>query len=62
MILFAGEKIDLMKCWRKALDLEGIKASRGRVIVIADLCKGCGFFVEYCPRDVLALSAGTPGM
>jgi 2-oxoglutarate ferredoxin oxidoreductase subunit delta len=55
--LFAGEKIDLMKYWRKPLDLESIKASRGRVIVIADRCKGCGFCVEYCPRNVLAMSS-----
>ena len=45
-----------MKYWRKPLDLENIKASRGKVIIIEDRCKGCGFCVEYCPRDVLSMS------
>jgi len=46
-----------MKYWRKPLDLENIKASRGRVIIIEERCKGCGFCIEYCPRDVLAMSS-----
>ncbi|MEI8173146.1 MAG: ferredoxin family protein [Deltaproteobacteria bacterium] len=46
-----------MKYWRKPLDLESIKASMGRVIIIEDRCKGCGFCVEYCPRDVLRMSS-----
>ena len=45
-----------MKYWRKPLDLESIKASRGKVIIVEDRCKGCGFCVAYCPRDVLAMS------
>ena len=46
-----------MKYWRKPLDLDTIKASSGRVIIIEDRCKGCGFCVEYCPRDVLGMSS-----
>jgi 2-oxoglutarate ferredoxin oxidoreductase subunit delta len=46
-----------MKYWRKPLDLENIKASRGRVIIIEERCKGCRFCIEYCPRDVLAMSS-----
>ena len=46
-----------MKYWRKPLDLENIKASRGRVIIIEERCKGCGFCIEYCPRDVLVISS-----
>lgn len=46
-----------MKYWRKPLDLERIKKSRGKVVLIEDRCKGCGFCVEYCPRDVLGMSS-----
>ncbi len=45
-----------MKLWRRPLDADRVKAPRGRVIIIADRCKGCGFCVEYCPKRVLAMS------
>jgi len=45
-----------MKFWRKPLDLDKLDLPQGEIHIIKDRCKGCGFCVEYCPRDVLELS------
>jgi 2-oxoglutarate ferredoxin oxidoreductase subunit delta len=45
-----------MKFWRTPLDVDTIKVPHGEVRILAERCKGCGFCVEYCPRDVLVLS------
>ena len=46
------------KYWRKPLDIDEMTIPHGDVYVIADRCKGCGFCVEYCPKDILAMSKG----
>lgn len=42
--------------WRRPLDADRVRAPRGEVFILVDRCKGCEFCVEYCPRDVLAMS------
>jgi 2-oxoglutarate ferredoxin oxidoreductase subunit delta len=44
------------KYWRTPLDLDKLQMPKGKVFLIKERCKGCGFCVEYCPRDVLELS------
>lgn len=42
--------------WRTPLDVDRMQIPRGELHIIKERCKGCGFCVEYCPRDVLELS------
>lgn len=45
-----------MKYWREPLDADEIPVSRGKVIIIAERCKGCGYCIDFCPREVLTFS------
>jgi len=47
-----------LRYWRKPLDADQIEVPRGEVHILAERCKGCGFCVEYCPRDVIVMSEG----
>jgi 2-oxoglutarate ferredoxin oxidoreductase subunit delta len=46
-----------VKYWRRPLDSGLVKAPRGEVRIVVERCKGCGFCVEYCPRNVLVMSS-----
>lgn len=45
-----------LKLWRKPLDSEKIKVPKGEVYILKDRCKGCGFCIEFCPKEVLEQS------
>jgi 2-oxoglutarate ferredoxin oxidoreductase subunit delta len=45
-----------MKYWRVPLDSKEILVSRGIVVILEERCKGCGYCIAFCPRDVLELS------
>lgn len=50
-----------MKYWRTPLDQDTIRVAKGKVIIIAERCKGCNFCVEYCPLEVLCISKAFNG-
>jgi 2-oxoglutarate ferredoxin oxidoreductase subunit delta len=41
-----------MKYWIK----EELKPPHGKIYLIKDRCKGCGFCIEFCPKKVLVES------
>ena len=45
-----------MKFWRTPLDHDQQRKNVCTVHIVKERCKGCEFCVEYCPRDVLAMS------
>ena len=48
-----------MVYWRQPLDRDSIQVPHGIIHIIEERCKGCGFCVEFCPRDVLIMSKRT---
>ena len=45
-----------MAFWRVPLDAQEIQVTRGLVTIIDDRCKGCGYCIEFCPKDILQFS------
>jgi len=45
-----------VRLWRVPLDTEEIQVSEGIVHIIHERCKGCGYCIAFCPRDVLETS------
>ncbi len=45
-----------MKLWRKPLDAEQKKPPHGIVHILIERCKGCGFCITFCPKQVLEAS------
>ena len=37
-------------------EVKSPKGPKGLVIINTELCKGCGFCIEFCPAGVLAFS------
>ena len=47
-----------MQCkGRPTLLSVGVFVAKGRVSIVVERCKACGFCVEFCPTHVLALSS-----
>jgi 2-oxoglutarate ferredoxin oxidoreductase subunit delta len=44
------------KLWRKPLDSKTIHLPKAEITIESDLCKGCNFCIEFCPRKVLEKS------
>ncbi|HDP80140.1 MAG TPA: ferredoxin family protein [Spirochaetes bacterium] len=45
-----------MNFWRVPLDADQISITRGIVHILEERCKGCGYCIEFCPKNVLVLS------
>ncbi len=45
-----------MNYWRVPFDIDKIKIPHGNVQIMVERCKGCGFCVEYCPKQTLEMS------
>jgi len=41
------------RTWRRPLDVDKVKPPKAEVHLIKDRCKGCGFCIEFCPKEVL---------
>jgi 2-oxoglutarate ferredoxin oxidoreductase subunit delta len=42
-----------VRIWRTPLDVEKVKRPKAEIHIIKNQCKGCGFCIQFCPKDVL---------
>jgi len=42
-----------MKFWREPFDQAAKTPKSSRLLINKDRCKGCGYCVEFCPKEVL---------
>ena len=42
-----------VRIWRTPLDIEKVKRPKAEIHIIRNQCKGCGFCIQFCPKDVL---------
>jgi len=42
-----------VRTWRRPLDADKVKPPKAEIHLLKDRCKGCGFCIEFCPKDVL---------
>ena len=46
-----------MKLWRKPFDYTETATTPGQISIDKERCKGCGYCVDFCPRDILKMSS-----
>ena len=46
-----------MKLWRKPFDYTEKTIMPAQVCIDKERCKGCGFCVNFCPREVIKMSS-----
>jgi 2-oxoglutarate ferredoxin oxidoreductase subunit delta len=42
-----------VRIWRTPLDIEKVKHPKAEIHIIKNQCKGCGFCIQFCPKNVL---------
>jgi len=43
----------------KPLDIDKVKPLKAEIHIITDQCKGCGYCIQFCPKQVLEESEET---
>lgn len=46
-----------MKLWRQPFDAVEKATKPAQIHIDKERCKGCGFCIDFCPREVLELSS-----